>query len=114
MCQWLVCSQLSVKKIEFKLSFVDCFIPRGLFCKWCIVVYFSLCFICLASSLFAPDFNTSKVLCIIVCRLLIAISMIFACLNLYSSHAFIYLSGISSQFPVVELLLNVIDLFSVL
>lgn len=40
--------------------------------------------------------------------------MIFACLNLYSSHAFIYLSGISSQFPVIELLLNVIDLLSVL
>lgn len=54
-CVNVYVARTQCRRLSFKLN---CLIPRGLFCEWCVFVYFSVCFICLVRSLFAPDFNT--------------------------------------------------------
>lgn len=66
-------------ELSFKLN---CFVPRGFFCEWCLYVYiFSLFFICLPDSLFVPDFNGQKMSDLIAVALLIQIYMIALLLN---------------------------------
>lgn len=66
-------------ELTFKLN---CFVPRGFFCEWCLCVYiFSLFFICLPDSLFVPDFNGQKKSDLIAVALLIQIYMIALLLN---------------------------------